>query len=134
MVWTQAARLLELALLDRSSAQELLLEAVHGNAAADDAVRRDWAPSEGAWMERYGGKAPRGRSSKCSFCYNYYIMIIHFVPISFLSLEMFDIFLFLKGLFSCCILMAWYLKVSSAFSRIEIDARCFRPKPKKKVL
>ena len=72
MVWTQAARLLELALLDRSSAQELLLEAVHGNAAADDAIRRDWAPSEGAWMERHGGKAPRGRSSKWSFYYNYY--------------------------------------------------------------
>ena len=54
---SQAARLLELALLDRSSAQELLLEAVHGNAAAQDAIRRDWVPTEGAWVERYGGKA-----------------------------------------------------------------------------
>ena len=53
----QAARLLELALLDRSSAQEVLLEAVSCNPTAMATIEADWAPNEGAWMERYGGKA-----------------------------------------------------------------------------
>ena len=49
--------MLELALLDRSSAQEVLLEAVSCNEKAMAAIQADWQPNEAAWAEKYGGKA-----------------------------------------------------------------------------
>jgi len=45
---------LELALLDRRSAQELLLETVSCNPAAVSAIEADWAPSEPAWVKQFG--------------------------------------------------------------------------------
>ena len=43
--------------MDRRSAQDVLLEAVGCNTAAVAIIEADWAVNEGAWMERYGGKA-----------------------------------------------------------------------------
>jgi hypothetical protein len=45
--------MLELALLDRKSAQQVLLEAVSCNSAGVDAVTADWAPNEAAWAKKY---------------------------------------------------------------------------------
>ncbi|CAE7469986.1 Dual specificity protein phosphatase PHS1 [Symbiodinium microadriaticum] len=53
----KAAWLLELVLLDRASAQQVLMEAFSCNAAAAEAVSADWASNENAWAERHGGKA-----------------------------------------------------------------------------
>jgi len=53
----KAACTLEMVLLDRASAQEVLLEAVSCNKVAVAAIEADWAASEAAWVERFGGKA-----------------------------------------------------------------------------
>mmetsp|Transcript_27287 Transcript_27287/g.49389 ORF Transcript_27287/g.49389 Transcript_27287/m.49389 type:complete len:521 (+) Transcript_27287:502-2064(+) len=53
----KAACTLELVLLDRASAQQVLLEAVSCNKAAVAAIEADWSPNEAAWAERFGGKA-----------------------------------------------------------------------------
>ncbi|CAK0821972.1 unnamed protein product [Prorocentrum cordatum] len=47
-----ADRLLELVLLDRESARQVLDEAVSCNAAAAQALGADWAPTEKAWAAR----------------------------------------------------------------------------------
>eukprot|EP00913_Durusdinium_trenchii_P024375 g22884.t1 len=56
----KAARLLELALLDRRSCHEVLVEAIRCNDWATKAIEADWLPNEGAWQERYGG--PEGKA------------------------------------------------------------------------
>ncbi|CAJ1356470.1 unnamed protein product [Effrenium voratum] len=61
----KAAWLLELALLDRASAQQVLLEAVSCNPRGARAVEADWAPSEAAWAKRQDGKG--GTSSVKAF-------------------------------------------------------------------
>jgi len=43
---------LELVLLERITAQQVLLEAVSGNETATVALEKDWAPSESAWAAR----------------------------------------------------------------------------------
>merc|ERR1719440_2056920 len=57
--------LLELALLDRQAAQQVLLEAVSCNSAGTAAVEADWVPSEPGWQARHregSGKAENGTS------------------------------------------------------------------------
>jgi len=44
--------ILELVLLDRACAQQILLESVSCNATASAAIEGDWAPTEPAWLER----------------------------------------------------------------------------------
>jgi len=48
----KVASALELALLDRKSAQQILLEAVSCNAVATAAVAADWADNEAAWSKK----------------------------------------------------------------------------------
>jgi len=45
--------LLELMLLERKTAQQVLLEGVSCNAAAVAAIEEDWAPTEPVWVERH---------------------------------------------------------------------------------
>lgn len=57
----RADEILELVLLDRRTAQQVLLEAVSCNAAAIAAVEADWAPTEPAWAAKRaaeGGEGP----------------------------------------------------------------------------
>lgn len=48
----QAGKLLEMALLDRASAQQAMLEAVSCNSVAKVALQADWAPNEKAWAAK----------------------------------------------------------------------------------